>query len=455
MISLMANKNFKVKRVSKEINITEESIVTKSNELVEARYRLSLREQRFVLLMVSMIEPEDEDFTYYEIPARDLIKHLGLEKEHDAYKRVRKLVRGMQTRILTIDEDGGPVDVVWVASAKYGNDSVVSFEFSRRLKPYLLQLSREFTTYKLMNVVRLQSSHAIRIYELLKRYERIGRRTIQLDDLRLTLGIEDSSTYALYGNIKSKILLPAQREIARHTDISFTFDEIKRGRKVVELRFMIKPNKSKQSLLPAPDAETEPTMVKEMRRAKVSKHEANKIWEGQWDFLDKEARKTVEPLIAGGLQFDQYVRDKLFLLESAQKQKKVPSTGGFLRDAIKQNWTNGDQETRRKTAQQKAHFQQRVREEDTKRQRKDEEQRNQRMREVQLEARYIALSPTQQKKVNEQVYARLLERDELSAYRVQVERASSAVDSPAFFEALPSGTRVIAKSIMRELVAIG
>ncbi len=455
MISLMANKNFKVKRVSKEITITEESIVTKSNELVEARYRLSLREQRFVLLMVSMIEPEDEDFTYYEIPARDLIKHLGLEKEHDAYKRVRKLVRGMQARILTIDEDGELVDIVWVASAKYGKNSVISFEFSRRLKPYLLQLSREFTTYKLMNVVRLQSSHAIRIYELLKRYERIGRRTIQLDDLRLTLGIEDSSTYALYGNIKSKILLPAQREIAKHTDISFTFDEIKRGRKVVELRFVIKSSKSKQSLLPAPDAETEPTMVKEMRRAKVSKHEANKIWEGQWDFLDKEARKTVEPLIAGGLQFDQYVRDKLYLLESAKKQKKVPSTGGYLRDAIKHNWTSGDQETRQKTAKQKARYQQRVREVDTKRQQEDEEQRNQRMREVQLEARYIALSPIQQKKVNEQVYERLLERDELSAYRVQVERVSSAVDSPAFFEALPSGTRVIAKSIMRELVAIG
>jgi len=324
MISFRVNKNFKVKRVSKEINITEESIVTKSNELVEARYRLSLREQRFVLLMVSMIEPEDEDFTYYEVPARDLIKHLGLEKEHDAYKRVRQLVRGMQARILTIDEDGGSVDVVWVASAKYGNDSVVSFEFSRRLKPYLLQLSREFTTYKLMNIVRLQSSHAIRIYELLKRYEKIGRRAIQLDDLRLTLGIENSSTYALYGNIKSKILLPAQREIAKHTDISFTFDEIKRGRKVVELRFTIKPNESKQGLLPAPDAEAEPTMVKEMRRAGVSKRQADKIWREQWDFLGKEAREAVEPLIAGGLQFDQYVRDKLFLLESAQKQKKEP-----------------------------------------------------------------------------------------------------------------------------------
>ena len=75
------------------------------------------------------------------------------------------------------------------------------------------------------------------------------------------------------------------------------------------------------------------------------------------------------------------------------------------------------------------------------------------MREVQLEARYIALSPTEQEKVNKQVYERLLERDELSAFRVQIERASDAVGSGGFFEALPSGTRVVAKSIMRELVA--
>jgi len=449
----MANNNFNVKRVSKEINITEDSIVTKSNELVEARYRLSLREQRFVLLMVSMIEPEDEDFTYYEIPARDLIKHLGLEKEHDAYKRVRKLVRGMQTRILTIDEDDGPVDVVWVASAKYGNDSVVSFEFSRRLKPYLLQLSREFTTYKLMNIVRLQSSHTIRIYELLKRYERIGRRTIQLDDLRLTLGIEESSTYALYGNIKSKILLPAQREIAKHTDISFTFDEIKRGRKVVELRFTIKSNKPKQSLLPTPDAETEPTMVKEMRRAGVSKREANKIWEGQWNFLDKEVQEAVDRLIAGGLQFDQYVRDKLYLLESAKKQKKVPSTGGFLRDAIKHNWTSGDQETRQKKAQRKAHFRQRVQEEEEKRQREDDRLRQERQRKAQLEGRYLILSPETQAKINQQVYEQMLTASEFSQYRGEITQVIGEIDSgTSFFEKLPSGMKENGKLLMRKIV---
>jgi hypothetical protein len=42
-------------------------LVTQSTKLVEARYHLSVGEQRLVLLMISMIQPTDEDFKDYEI----------------------------------------------------------------------------------------------------------------------------------------------------------------------------------------------------------------------------------------------------------------------------------------------------------------------------------------------------------------------------------------------------
>ncbi|POZ49738.1 replication initiation protein [Methylovulum psychrotolerans] len=37
-------------------------IVTQANELVEARYNLTLGEQRLILTMIARIQPEDEDF---------------------------------------------------------------------------------------------------------------------------------------------------------------------------------------------------------------------------------------------------------------------------------------------------------------------------------------------------------------------------------------------------------
>ena len=443
----------KNKRPTKVVNVKETHVVSKSNQLVEARYKLSLREQRFILIMASMIEPKDKELQFYRVPSGDLIRALGWEKEHDAYKRLRKLIRGLQKRLLQIKRPNGKVlETQWVGSAEY-EPGFVEFEFSAKLKPYLLQLREQFTRYKLKNIIQLQSIYSIRLYELLKQYETIGIRRITLEELREYLELK-SKAYASYGNIKSRVLRPAQSEIEKNTDILFTFDEIKHSRKVVELLFTIKPNKSKQSLLYASDGESEATMVKGMRRAGVSKHEANKIWEKQWGFLDKEAREAVEPLIAGGLQFDQYVRDKLFLLESAQKQKKVPSTGGYLRDAIKHNWTSGDQESRQKKAQRKAHFQQRVQEEEVRRDREDAEARNKRARDAQMDAQYITLSPAQQERINTLVVERLLTMDDFTAQRIEIRRVADEVNSGEhLFRKLPAGVRVSAQRIRREIVA--
>ena len=100
-----------------------------------------------------------------------------------------------------------------------------------------MELKREFTSYKLENVVKLKSSYAIRIYELLKQYEKLEERSFFLRDLRKILGAED--IYPAYGNFKQRVLIPAQQELKRKTDINFEIEEIKVGRKVERVKFVI------------------------------------------------------------------------------------------------------------------------------------------------------------------------------------------------------------------------
>ena len=119
--------------------------------------------------------------------------------------------------------------------------------FDPFLRPYLLELKREFTSYKLENVVQLKSTYAIRIYELLKQYEKIQERTFLFKDLRKLLGAED--IYPAYGNFKQRVLMPAQKELKAKTDISFKLEEIKSGRRVTKIKFIIesvKQNKGEQ-----------------------------------------------------------------------------------------------------------------------------------------------------------------------------------------------------------------
>ncbi|WP_376296052.1 replication initiation protein, partial [Streptomyces sp. NPDC055966] len=116
-------------------------------------------------------------------------------------------------------------------------EGTVDIRYDPFLRPYLLQLKREFTSYKLENVVKLKSSYAIRIYELLKQYERLKERSFYLKDLRKMLGAED--IYPAYGNFKQRVLVPAQKELKAKTDISFEIEEIRTGRRVDKIKFFI------------------------------------------------------------------------------------------------------------------------------------------------------------------------------------------------------------------------
>src|SRR5690606_36842431 len=111
-------------------------------------------------------------------------------------------------------------------------------QFHPNLKDFFLELKEKFTTYQLENVVRLNSVYSIRIYELLKQYERLKKREFPLEELRSVLGIEPTK-YKQYGHFKSKVLLGAQNEINKKTDIQFDFNEFKSGRKVIGIEFII------------------------------------------------------------------------------------------------------------------------------------------------------------------------------------------------------------------------
>ena len=48
------------------------------NHLIEARYRLTLQEQRLLLWLFSEIKPEDTDFKRYRVRIADLAKLIGI-----------------------------------------------------------------------------------------------------------------------------------------------------------------------------------------------------------------------------------------------------------------------------------------------------------------------------------------------------------------------------------------
>ncbi len=325
--------------------------VTKSNRIIEARYRLSLLEQRFLLLMASYIQPDDTDFRYYRVKIKELFKVLGLENNKRAYQYLKEVVQGLQTKVLIIKKsiDGKDRDlrVSWVASSEYfDKEGIVEFEFSEKLKPYLLHLQSEFTTYQLKNVIKLKSVYSIRIYELLKQYEKLKKRVFEVDEIKRILGVEKK--YELYGDFKKNVLKVAEKELPEKTDLAFTFKEIKLGRKVHKLEFHImKNNLSEQEELPPVDL-FEANLPKTQKPPVPGGLKAAVLKEAQKTGLtEKDAQALYEALIKHGDAADgdeaalfRYFTDKIRLFNEQDKHGKISNPAGFLIRAVENNYTN-------------------------------------------------------------------------------------------------------------------
>lgn len=216
-------------------------LVTKSNKLIEANYKLGVIEQKIILCLASNINPSDSDFQTYKFAIKEFHKLLGL-KGTPKYTELRQITKDLMQKVFEIRIDKKVIQVSWLSYVAYNEtEGTIDIRFDPFLRPYLLELKREFTSYKLENIVKLNSSYAIRIYELLKQYERLQERTFLLADLRKMLGVED--IYPAYGNFKQRVLLPAQKELQKKTDITFKIEEIKIGRRVEKIKFIISSEK--------------------------------------------------------------------------------------------------------------------------------------------------------------------------------------------------------------------
>jgi plasmid replication initiation protein len=296
-----------------EVRMTEKTLVVQHNKIIEARYHLSVVEQRLIKVLVSMISPEDEDFKDYRIRVADMVNLLGITHSN-FYRDMHAVAKRLVGNALSISTEDGFIVVSWLAHVEYKEGAGhVELSFSPKLKPYLLQLKAHFTKYELGNIARLRKSYAIRIYELCKQYERIGRRRFEVEELRAILGIEKDE-YKSIRDFKRRALLPAQKEVNEKTDINLDIEEEKHGRKILAFVFHIAANKKKEE-----QHEEKPLSAQEAALMALG-----------------VSQKKAQQLTA---EYDAaYIQKKIAITYEAVKSGKCRDTAGFVIDAIQQNY---------------------------------------------------------------------------------------------------------------------
>lgn len=226
-------------------------VIKKSNKLIEAKYRLSPFESKLMALVISGVRI-DKKCTLFRYRVADLGTFFDVE-HHEIYAILEEAVTRLNTRELKIKKENGDYLIAtWVASAEYlKNQGVIEIEISQKLLPYLIDIKKHFTSYPFLSVSNFKSSYSFRLYELVKQwpYEQLGFREIELTELKGFLDLS-STQYEKYSAFKRYILLTAQKEVNEKSDLTFSFQEIKEGRKITKIKFIIQTKEQNQLLIP-------------------------------------------------------------------------------------------------------------------------------------------------------------------------------------------------------------
>lgn len=224
--------------------------ITKSNRFIQARYELTLTENRLLLLTLGRFNPMDEiPQRTYEFTVQEFCEHFQEVDAKSAYHQIEQALISLQKRIIVAEETPKYRTLINILSEQtyFYEEGRYIITFHEKLMPLISNLKKGFfTSYALIQISALSSMHAMRIFELLMQFKGVGKRNILLSDFRDWLMIENK--YSLFADLRKWVLEPAIKEINAKTDFLVSYEPKRRGRSYHCIDFIIqeKPKKLKE-----------------------------------------------------------------------------------------------------------------------------------------------------------------------------------------------------------------
>ena len=148
------------------------------------------------------------------------------------------------------------VSFSWIGDVEMSpGSSTVKITFNKHLVPFLFDLSRNYTQYKLEEVLLFNSKYTIRIYELLQSHNRKYKLdnkipqeySVEVSVLRDMLEVKD--IYPEWKEFRRRVIQTAVDEINKKSEeMHVEYKLIKEKKKVVEIVFIISLPKITQAV---------------------------------------------------------------------------------------------------------------------------------------------------------------------------------------------------------------
>lgn len=236
-----------------EVNAKNDSLVQvrQHNVITNARHELTAVQLDIYFMLLSRLKPGDN--SKYEISVKEIEKLTGRQWN---YQQLRDATSGLIGKVFEIEEEDGLLQVALMSSAKYiRGEGRIQLTVADELKPYLVDLKNNFTSFQLFCVLSMTSKYAKWLYVQFSRWKDIGFLSYEVEQLKFRLNLKDPKgkfpeQYKQWGQFKDNVLEPAIKQINATSDIRVNYETEKKGKSIHKLHFTIKHLTQFQTVIP-------------------------------------------------------------------------------------------------------------------------------------------------------------------------------------------------------------
>ena len=221
-------------------------LVVKHNDLIQrGKNNLTLTQQKLIAYIISLIKPTDTELKKYEINVSDFCELCGIDRNY-FYSEFKDIIDDIDNKAFWIETEEKVFKFRWFLKAEYiKHQGKVLLLLDDDIKDYLLGMKERYTAYELYNILAMKSKYSVSVYELYKSYSYKTEQTFDIDTLKDLLS---ASHYTNFKDFRTRVLEVAIKDINQYTDLFVSYDVIKRGRKVVKVKFNIKKKQALERL---------------------------------------------------------------------------------------------------------------------------------------------------------------------------------------------------------------
>ena len=217
---------------------THNSIVTKHNTLIEKMARFHLSELRLIAYCLAHYDSRKPDNCSFTAKVEDLRQIFPSMGEKTAYDVIRRTMLELSKKPIEFKKDNKKYYWQWFTGFVYTEGKgEFEFQINPTIQPYLLDLKKHFSKYRLASVYQFKTASTWKLYENLNRWKRTGFWYVELDELRALLGVEDK--YPRFNSFRERLIETSLKEINQKSDLAVHYEKETDRKTVTALKFFI------------------------------------------------------------------------------------------------------------------------------------------------------------------------------------------------------------------------